>query len=93
MADADDSQKTEQPSHRKLTKARGQGQVIQSREINSVAMLAAGAVLILLLAPPLMGKLQGTLARFLDPASLLDGDGVLWEGVRSLEPAIDVPRI
>src|SRR5215472_10763774 len=84
MADADDSQKTEQPSARKLSRARQQGQVVQSREINSFFMLATGAALVLLLAPPLTARLQVTLARFFDPTALLTGDGIRWEAVRAL---------
>src|SRR6516225_7820064 len=84
MAEADDSQKTEQPSQRKLSRARQQGQVVQSREINSLFMLGTGAALVLLLAPSLTGRLQVTLTRFLDPASLLTDDGLRWEAIRAL---------
>ncbi len=81
---ADDSQKTEQPSGRKLARARSQGQVIQSREVNSFLMLAAGAAVVLLVAPPLARNLQLTLARFLDPAALMSDGEILWEAVGSL---------
>jgi flagellar biosynthesis protein FlhB len=84
MAEADDSQKTEQPSQRKLARARQQGQVVQSREINSFFMLATGAALVLLLAPGLAARMQVTLARFLDPTGLLSGDGIRWEAIRAL---------
>ena len=84
MAEADDSSKTESPSQRKLTRARNQGQVIQSREINSLFMLSAGAAIMLLIAPSLAGRLDTALARFLDPASLMDGGGVLWGAVGAL---------
>src|SRR5215469_443123 len=84
MAEADDSQKTEQPSQRKLSRARQQGQVIQSREINSLFMLATGAALVLLLAPSLTGRLQVTLARFLDLTSLLSGEGLRWDAIGAL---------
>jgi len=84
MADAEDNQKTEQPSQRKLQRARAQGQVVQSREINSWIMLATGSALVLLLGPALSRSLEHTLARFLDPASLLAHDGVRWDAVRQL---------
>lgn len=84
MADSDNSQRTEQPSQRKLSNARLKGQVIQSREVNNLLMLATGAVIVLLLAPALTKSLTLTLARFLEPASLLSGGGVLWEAVRGL---------
>jgi flagellar biosynthesis protein FlhB len=84
MADTEDNQKTEQPSQRKLQHARSQGQLIQSREINSWIMLATGSALVLLLGPSLSRSLEHTLARFLDPASLLASDGVRWDAVRQL---------
>lgn len=84
MAETEDNQRTEQPSQRKLAQARAQGQVAQSREINSWFMLAAGTAVVLLWGPSLVRPLQVTLARFLDPASLLGGDGILWEAVRSM---------
>ncbi|HWI26975.1 MAG TPA: flagellar biosynthesis protein FlhB [Stellaceae bacterium] len=84
MAESDDSSKTEQPSQRKLTKARSEGQVIQSREINSLFMLSVGAAIVLLFAPSVAGRMEVTLARFLDPASLIGGGGVLWEAVAAL---------
>jgi flagellar biosynthetic protein FlhB len=84
MADADNNQKTEQPSQRKLQHARSRGQVAQSREINSWIMLATGSALILLLGPSLTRNLQHSLARLLDPTSLLAADGVRWEALRPL---------
>jgi flagellar biosynthetic protein FlhB len=81
MSETDSDQKTEQPSQRKLSSARQRGQVIQSREVNNLFMLGTGAVIVLLLSPSLARRLTVTLARFLDPASLLSSDGVLWEAV------------
>ncbi|HXY99749.1 MAG TPA: flagellar biosynthesis protein FlhB [Stellaceae bacterium] len=83
MAEGSDN-RTEQPTQRKLNQARLRGQVVQSREINSLFMLSAGAVIVLLLAPPLARRLDTTLARFLDPARLSDGGGILWEAVANL---------
>src|ERR1700730_5257312 len=94
MAEGDSNPKTEQPSSRKLQHARSQGQVVQSREINSWIMLATGSAVILLLGPSLTHVLQHSLARFLDPASLLAADGVRWEAVRQLVggvPAAFIP--
>ncbi len=93
MAEADDSQKTEQPSARKLSRARQQGQVVQSREINSLFMLATGAALVLLLAPGLTARMQVTLTRFLDPVSLLSGEGIRWEAIRALLAEIAVSLV
>ena len=88
MAETEDNQRTEQPSQRKLAQARAQGQVAQSREINSWFMLAAGTAVVLLWGPSLARPLRVTLARFLDPASLLAGDGILWDAVRGMLAAV-----
>jgi flagellar biosynthetic protein FlhB len=84
MAESDSDQKTEQPSQRKLSSARQRGQVIQSREVNNLFMLGTGAAIVLLLSPSLTRSLTVTLARFLDPASLMSSGGVLWEAVWQL---------
>jgi len=81
---AEDGQKTEQPTGRKLAKARERGQVIQSREVNNLLMLSAGAAILLLYLPPVMPRLQATLARFFEPARLIGTDGILWDAVRFL---------
>src|ERR1700674_459170 len=81
MAESDSGQKTEQPSQRKLTSARQRGQVIQSREVNNLFMLGTGAAIVLFLSPSLARSLAVTLARFLEPASLMSGGDVLWEAV------------
>jgi flagellar biosynthetic protein FlhB len=81
---ADDSQKTEQPTGRKLAEARSHGQLVQSREINSLFMLAAGAFIALMLAPSLGGRMEATLARFLEVGSLSDEGGVLWNALLAL---------
>ena len=41
MADNDDSQKTEDPTGRKLQEARDQGQVAKSQEVNNLLMILA----------------------------------------------------
>jgi flagellar biosynthetic protein FlhB len=46
--DNDDSQKTEEPSQRKLEEARRKGQVVLSREVNNWFLLAAAGVALLL---------------------------------------------
>ena len=45
----DDSQKTEEPSQKKLEDARRRGQVVLSREVNTWVMLLAGALIISIL--------------------------------------------
>jgi flagellar biosynthetic protein FlhB len=81
---ADNDQKTEQPTHRRLTQARTRGQVVHSREVNSLFMLLAGAFIVLVMMPSLSGRMETTLARFLDSDSLIEGGDVLWGAVRNL---------
>ena len=44
MADEDDAQKTEEPTSKKLEKAREQGQVAKSTEVNSWFLLMGGTI-------------------------------------------------
>jgi flagellar biosynthetic protein FlhB len=57
MADEDDSQKTEDPTARKLSKARDKGQVGTSQEVKNWAVLLGGAATLALLAPWMMERL------------------------------------
>lgn len=50
----DDSQKTEDPTPKKLEEARRKGQVAISREINNWVMILAGTVVVLALGPGMM---------------------------------------
>ena len=54
MADKPASEKTEQPTARRLRKAREKGQVPQSQELVSAASLSSLAIIIALLAPRLL---------------------------------------
>jgi flagellar biosynthetic protein FlhB len=49
--DADDAQKTEEPTPRKLARAQEKGQTAQSLEVRHLAVLLGGALAILALAP------------------------------------------
>jgi len=49
--DQDQSQKTEEPTQRKLDEARKKGQVPTSREINNALMISAAAAFVALLSP------------------------------------------
>lgn len=51
MADEDDASKTEDPTEKKLQDARGKGQVAQSQEIKSWAILLGGTAGLVFLAP------------------------------------------
>jgi flagellar biosynthetic protein FlhB len=64
MADNDDS-KTEQPTQRKLTNARDEGNVSQSLELKTAAMLMAALVMIWGMAPFLLKRLAIIMGSFL----------------------------
>ena len=51
MAEEDDSQKTEEPSDKKLSRAKEKGQVAQSQEIKSWLILLGGAGILIALGP------------------------------------------
>lgn len=55
----DDSQKTEDPTPKKLQEARKRGQVAMSREVNNWAMLFAGTLFIGVMAGPMMTGMAG----------------------------------
>lgn len=65
---SDDSQKTEEPTARKLDEARKRGQVVQSREITSWAMLFTATVIIVMMGPRIMQNLSDVFVRLLSTA-------------------------
>ena len=65
MAEEDDSQKTEDPTDRKLAKAREEGQVAQSQEIKSWMILMGGAGMLLFLAPAMARDITAICQRFI----------------------------
>lgn len=72
----DDSQKTEDPTPRRLEEARKRGQVVYSREVSSWLMLFTTTVLILMAAPGIMSDLRDTLQTFIEKAHSLPTDPV-----------------
>ena len=77
---SDESQKTEEPTARKLEEARKRGQVVLSREINNWVMLFAATLILVVGGPAIMSQLKDTLTIFIaqpdnlrtDPGALLD---------------------
>lgn len=63
--DQDDSQKTEDPTAKRLREAREEGQVPLSREVNTWLMLFAGSMVVLLAGPGMMEDLTGYLRNML----------------------------
>ena len=66
MADEDDAQKTEEPTSKKLEKAREQGQVAKSTEVNSWFLLMGGTITLLMMAPLMMDKVRGLATTFIE---------------------------
>lgn len=64
--EADESQKTEEPTSKKLEDARRKGDAPRSQEFNAVFALLTGTLLIALAAGPLASSLSGSLVRFLE---------------------------
>ncbi|PKU26027.1 flagellar biosynthesis protein FlhB [Telmatospirillum siberiense] len=62
---ADDDGKSEQPTGKRLSEARDKGDISQSQEVKTAAMLLAMAVFVWLIAPLSMVRLRDYLARFL----------------------------
>ena len=58
MAEEDDSQKTEDPTERKLSKAREKGQVGVSQEVKSWAILMGSLLTLSIMAPWMMGGIK-----------------------------------
>ncbi|MCP4395498.1 MAG: flagellar biosynthesis protein FlhB [Alphaproteobacteria bacterium] len=56
--DQDQSSKTEAPSERKISKAREEGNVPQSKEIKSAVIMVAGVAFVMWIAPFLMQKIS-----------------------------------
>ncbi|MCB1531610.1 MAG: flagellar biosynthesis protein FlhB [Alphaproteobacteria bacterium] len=66
--EADESQKTEEPTPKKIEESRKKGQVALSREVNNWVMLFTGTLLLIVAADYMMGHLSGFLKIFLSQA-------------------------
>jgi flagellar biosynthetic protein FlhB len=73
--DQDDSQKTEDPTQKRLDDALKKGQVTNSREVTSFMMLFALAIILIWLAPAIMYKTLNTLTGFIDHPEAMDVSG------------------
>lgn len=72
----DDSQKTEDPTPKRLQEMREKGQVVMSREINNWAILFAGTLVFLMLGPWLFAKLTMIMRVYIASPHLIPADGV-----------------
>jgi len=75
MAEQDNSQKTEEPTQRRLDKAFEEGSVPKSSEVTSWFVLAAGTVVLALAAGPLLTTLKDGLVAFVAHPDKMDLDG------------------
>jgi len=74
MAEEDDSQKTEDPSGRKLDRARARGSVAKSQEIANWGVLTAGGLAMIFAAPWAMTKLYKTFVPFVESPAQMAAD-------------------
>jgi flagellar biosynthetic protein FlhB len=94
--DQDQSQKTEEPTERKLKEAREKGQVVKSQEVTTWFMLFAGTLAVTFIAPYVMGSVRNALypliamphALATDPAGL---GRVLYRVVTSVAAPVGIP--
>jgi flagellar biosynthesis protein FlhB len=68
--ETDDTQKTEDPTQKKVDEARSHGQVAISREINTWLMLAVGTLIIAMMLPMMMTRLRVALLPFIESPHL-----------------------
>ncbi|GJL84394.1 MAG: flagellar biosynthetic protein FlhB [Micavibrio sp.] len=62
----DDSQKTEEPTPKKIEQARKKGQVALSREINNWVMILAGTIIIAAIAGPVLSNLKEVMKAYIE---------------------------
>jgi flagellar biosynthetic protein FlhB len=76
MSDSDS--KTEEPSAKRLGEARSKGQVVQSREVSHLIMIAAMMVVLLMIGPIISRDLFGILRRFIELPHQMHVDDATW---------------
>ena len=80
MAEEDDSQKTEDPTDKKLSRARQKGQVASSQEVKSWVVLLAGTAGIVFMAPLIAAGLRQVSLPYLEDVHQIPAD---FEGMRA----------
>ncbi len=73
--ETEDSQKTEEPTAKRLEEARKRGQVVYSREVTNWIMLFVITLLVLMAGPGIMTDLETTLKSFIANAHQYPTDG------------------
>lgn len=72
--DEDDSQKTEDPTPKKIEESRKKGQVALSREVNNFLMLLAGTMLIAVMAGPIFSDMGVFMRGYIANAHAIPAD-------------------
>ena len=73
--DQDDSQKTEEPTQKRLDESREKGQVANSKEINHWFMIFGGTMFVIMLAPATLRSIEQTMLRFIESPHLITVEG------------------
>src|SRR5260221_5437288 len=79
--DNDDSQKTEEPSWRKLDEARSKGQVPQSREVTNWFVVLGATGGMMLFAPRIATAMQNAMFRFIEQSAELRLEGAVPQAI------------
>ncbi|PCJ97516.1 MAG: flagellar biosynthesis protein FlhB [Zetaproteobacteria bacterium] len=92
----DDSQKTEDPTPKKLEESRKRGQIALSREVNNWVMLCTGTIFIVAFSGPMMSQLADMMRVYIEFSHALPGmpgglSVVLGEGVKKVFSIILLP--
>lgn len=74
MAEEDDAQKTEEPTPRKLSRAKEQGQTASSQEIKTWGILVAAAMVFALMAPGISKSVSGVSMIFIEQPHTISFD-------------------
>ena len=70
----DKSQKTEEPTQKRLDDARKKGQVAVSREVNHWFMILAATIMVMMLLPSAMTSFGGIFTKFIEQPHLISTD-------------------
>lgn len=94
----DDSQKTEDPTSKRLDEARSRGQVANSREVNNLLMLGVFSLSVLMFAKPAAIALSDATMPFIEQPDLISADlehlvGISWKLLGVLLLAWAVPLV
>src|SRR6185369_1243789 len=74
MAESDDSQKTEDPTSKRLDDARKQGQVANSREVNNLFMMLALTLSVVMFGSTIVGDIKNLALPFVESTDQIPTD-------------------